>query len=278
MPHTRKPTRLAFTLIELLVVISIIALLISMLLPSLSRARDQAKGVHCLARLKDIGTATASYELPYEEHLPPAEWWPDPDNYPNIRYGWTEILFKFIYKEDLFVNDDDTGGACPEHFPVQRNVDRERFAKYFLCKASPYDGVNSGHYRVYLPFWAPGGGAGLNGKYAGSADPTQSGRRESLSPKAVLMGDANARSIRGSGDMPPEALTCRLGDDCSYIDAGEANESGPNGIDGNRFSDRHYGGTNFLYQDTHGEWQPRLREKLARDFDLNGVNDIVVSP
>lgn len=272
----RSSVRPAFTLIELLVVVSIIGLLISILMPSLGRARDQAKGVHCLARLKDIGTAIAAYEIPFDDHLPPAEWWPDPVNRPNIRYGWTEILFKFIYKENVYALDPNDD--CQDHFPVQRNVDRERFAKYFLCKASRFDGVNAGHYRVYLPFWAPGGGVGLNGRYSGASDPTQSGRRESVSPKAILMGDSNPQSIRGSGDMPPETLHCRVGDDSSYIDAGEANASGPNGFDGNRFSDRHYGGTNFLYQDSHAEWQLRMREKLARDFDLNGVNDIVVSP
>ena len=57
----RKRTKSAFTLIELLVVVAIIALLISILLPSLSRAREQARVATCLAGLRSIGQAGVSY-------------------------------------------------------------------------------------------------------------------------------------------------------------------------------------------------------------------------
>ncbi|MGQ9649376.1 MAG: type II secretion system protein [Phycisphaerae bacterium] len=50
-----------FTLIEILVVVAIIALLIAILLPSLQRAREQAKVAMCLANLRSLGVAATSY-------------------------------------------------------------------------------------------------------------------------------------------------------------------------------------------------------------------------
>jgi prepilin-type N-terminal cleavage/methylation domain-containing protein len=58
---TPTRTRRAFTLIELLVVISVIAILISLLLPALGRARETSRRVKCLANLHSIGQGLQMY-------------------------------------------------------------------------------------------------------------------------------------------------------------------------------------------------------------------------
>ena len=62
--------RRAFTLIELLVVVAIIALLVSIMLPALEQAREEAKKVVCLSNLRQMAIAAQSYSLIYDGCYP----------------------------------------------------------------------------------------------------------------------------------------------------------------------------------------------------------------
>jgi prepilin-type N-terminal cleavage/methylation domain-containing protein len=72
-----------FTLIELLVVVAIIAVLISILLPSLQKAREQARTTVCLANERQMGTAYFLYANNYNGMLPSHI-----DNY------WSDLIYR----------------------------------------------------------------------------------------------------------------------------------------------------------------------------------------
>lgn len=61
-----------FTLVELLVVIGIIALLISILLPALSRAREAANRAVCMSNMRQVGSAAQNFAVEHRGHMPPA--------------------------------------------------------------------------------------------------------------------------------------------------------------------------------------------------------------
>lgn len=94
--------RRAFTLIELLVVIAIISLLVSILLPSLNKAKDLARSTVCMTQIRSLGTGFVFYQQDFGGVLPPADD-RDDDGRNGTRFGgtvnwwgptWNEYLCK----------------------------------------------------------------------------------------------------------------------------------------------------------------------------------------
>ena len=100
----QRHNRAAFTLIELLVVVAIIALLISILLPSLNAARDQARMLKCSANLSAVGKSLHFYADEYSDYVPRGIWKLD-KNSTNAEFYW-ETLWEFLGLPDARTEDD----------------------------------------------------------------------------------------------------------------------------------------------------------------------------
>ena len=142
MRCTRK-NRNAFTLVELLVVIGIIAVLISVLLPSLNRARQAANLVDCQSRLRQMGQAMQIYVtqnkglLPWGgiNHVAP---WTDA-TLPNDSNKETFWWWFFTLSEIMDRNTLAADGLVRNLSPVFRDRDTvehpggQRFQNHYTC-------------------------------------------------------------------------------------------------------------------------------------------------
>ena len=108
--------RTGFTLIELLVVIAIIALLASMLLPSLSKARDMGRRIKCVNNLKQLGLIAQMYMQDYGSWFPMYY-----DKAIGVPGGiWTYVLGNsgYIQYVSCYLKE---GMCCPSAYALKKS-------------------------------------------------------------------------------------------------------------------------------------------------------------
>jgi len=115
--------RKTFTLVELLVVMAIIAILASMMMPAMSRARAMARRTQCLNNIKQIGLAYHMFASDNEQLLPPSEAkvnddsgkyfveWEGQKDDPS-RFGTNDAIWPYVQQKEMF--------WCPDESPEWR--------------------------------------------------------------------------------------------------------------------------------------------------------------
>jgi prepilin-type N-terminal cleavage/methylation domain-containing protein len=211
----------AFTLIELLVVVAIIALLISILLPSLSRARELSKRTMCAANERGVGQAFYIYAQD------------DPGFFPAIAQTSTnpEGSVHFFFGLDRTTQPSTSGVPSPtvDMWAVVRA--NNTTPKQFICPSTPDVGDPAQDTSTYFDFYKAG-----NLSY---------GYQYQHSPKKRIVGTSSEPTYPVLADGNPWVKGGLAAAGADITD--DRNKSGH----GNSFNHTNREGQNVLFQDSH---------------------------
>ena len=128
LPRAARP---AFTLIELLVVISIIALLVGILLPTLGSARAAARATFCLSNLRQLGISVQNYATVHDGDLPTVGFSHGSESFPP-QGAWFFLLEKFSDSKLHYRCPDDDSPSWDVPDPMNGRLRRVSYGSNFL--------------------------------------------------------------------------------------------------------------------------------------------------
>jgi prepilin-type N-terminal cleavage/methylation domain-containing protein/prepilin-type processing-associated H-X9-DG protein len=262
----------AFTLVELLVTIAIIVLLIAILLPSLGRAREQAKLVKCAANLRGIYQACANYAGANDGLVPEANngfhmnGYMAGSGYANL--GYAEAL---VIDGDISHGFKARGGSAPYgHTPA---LTGENGVNIFICPntdpALQYD-HNAPEYNGYgISYWA--GSHFQNGNMTSGVPDGAMPNNTELDPKSVRLRKLNLLNTNKI-----------FGSDGYYSYAGQVGGTWGYWVYQRHFGVRltkgsyagngtdYKGGANYVFCDGHVEWNDKYFLQYPNKIRVSG--------
>jgi len=273
MPHGRTT---GFTLVELLVVVAIIALLLGILLPSLSKAREVARDSASLSNIRQVGSVAMAGFLLENRGLYP---WHSSDipksNRPNgNKPRWADFIYPLVNNTNVFINPhlNLAESVLSKKWWHETAEDDALFAAEhpsaaFTARPEPADG------------WTLWGGYGYNYQYLGNARSAVQFRRKDVSVShtsiTVVLGDTNGQGSNPSDGTyvidPPDGSLVGSGDGKYYHGSAEDDRSTPFARGGDT--------AEFVFADGHAESMPpdeldqRRPDGTTSHYHWNGYGD-----
>lgn len=165
----RQVTPRAFTLIELLVVISIIAILISILLPALRSAREVARQAQCLANLKQVSQGFAGYALEQNDYWPITY-----DGGASVDGTSNGVPLEVALRYHTNAGKAEAQGSkgqiwlCPTS-PIEQEWNGVDRYQYVRTDGVAHSGIKNSYWGLRLHWWAMNDAVANNGANGGDA-------------------------------------------------------------------------------------------------------------